>query len=68
MKTNILHMHQLMTGSFTLVASNQQKKWTKDKKERILEFGDILHYQKIIFALTETDVLIKGIDKIELGI
>ena len=30
-----------------------------------LEFDDILHYQKIIVALTETDILMKEIDKIE---
>jgi hypothetical protein len=30
-----------------------------------LEFEDILHYQKIIVALSETDRIMKGIDKIE---
>jgi hypothetical protein len=30
-----------------------------------LEFDDILHYQKVIVALTETDRLMKEIDKIE---
>lgn len=42
------------------------QKWLKDRKERTLEFDDILHYQKIIVALTETDRLMKEIDKIEL--
>ena len=42
------------------------QKWLKDRKERKLEFADILHYQKIIVALTETDRLMKEIDKIEL--
>lgn len=41
------------------------QKWLKDRKERTLEFDDILHYQKIIVALTETDRLMKEIDKIE---
>ena len=38
------------------------QKWLKDRKERTLEFDDILHYQKIIVALTETDRLMKEID------
>lgn len=41
------------------------QKWLKDRKGRKLEFEDILHYQKIILALTETDRLMKEIDKIE---
>jgi predicted helicase len=41
------------------------QKWLKDRKGRILEFDDILHYQKIIVALFETDRLMKEIDKIE---
>jgi predicted helicase len=42
------------------------QKWLKDRKERKLEFEDILHYQKIIVALTETDRLMKEIEKIEI--
>jgi len=42
------------------------QKWLKDRKERTLEFDDILHYQKIIVALSETDRLMKAIDTIEL--
>ncbi len=42
------------------------QKWLKDRKERKLEFDDILHYQKIIVALTETDRLMKEIDNIEI--
>jgi predicted helicase len=42
------------------------QKWLKDRKERTLEFNDILHYQKIIVALTETDRLMKEIEKIEI--
>ncbi|WP_417878473.1 type ISP restriction/modification enzyme [Vibrio sp.] len=41
------------------------QKWLKDRKGRKLEFDDILHYQKIIVALYETDRLMKEIDKIE---
>lgn len=42
------------------------QKWLKDRKERKLEFDDILLYQKIIVALSETDRLMKVIDKIEI--
>jgi predicted helicase len=42
------------------------QKWLKDRKNRKLEFEDILHYQKIIVALSETDRLMKEIDKIEI--
>jgi len=42
------------------------QKWLKDRKGRKLEFDDILHYQKIIMALSETDRLMKAIDKIEI--
>jgi len=40
------------------------QKWLKDRKGRTLEFDDILHYQKIIVALSETDRLMKEIEKI----
>ena len=42
------------------------QKWLKDRKDRKLEFDDILHYQKIIVALTETNRLMKEINKIEI--
>jgi predicted helicase len=42
------------------------QKWLKDRKERALEFDDILHYQKIIVALTETDRIMSEINKIEI--
>ena len=42
------------------------QKWLKYRENRKLEFEDILHYQKIIVALFETDRLMKEIDKIEI--
>ena len=42
------------------------QKWLKDRKGRTLGFEDILHYQKIVVALTETDRLMKEIDKVEI--
>ena len=42
------------------------QKWLKDRKERELSDEDILHYQKIIVAMSETDSIMKEIDKIEI--
>ncbi len=42
------------------------QKWLKDRKQRQLEFDDILHYQKIIVALSETDRLMKDINSIDI--
>lgn len=42
------------------------QKWLKDRKGRKLEFEDILHYQKIIVALSETNRIMKEIDTIEI--
>lgn len=42
------------------------QKWLKDRKNRILEFDEILHYQKIIKALARTSELMIEIDKIDI--
>ncbi|MDI5951241.1 type ISP restriction/modification enzyme [Flavobacterium yafengii] len=42
------------------------QKWLKDRKNRELNYDDILHYQKIIVALSETDRIMKEIDIIKL--
>ena len=42
------------------------QKWLKDRKGRTLEFDDILHYQKIIVALTETNKLMSKISAIDI--
>lgn len=42
------------------------QKWLKDRKDRELSFDDILHYQKIIVALSETNRIMKEIDKVEI--
>ena len=53
-------------GEFYIGGYQPAQKWLKDRKERTLEFDDILHYQKIIVALNETDRLMKEIDTIEI--
>jgi predicted helicase len=42
------------------------QKWLKDRRERVLSFEEIFHYQKIIVALNETDRIMKEIDKIDI--
>jgi predicted helicase len=41
------------------------QKWLKDRKGRELHYDDIMHYQKIIVALMETDRLMKEIDEVD---
>lgn len=40
------------------------QKWLKDRQGRVLSFNDILHYQKIIVALTETARMMQEVDKV----
>lgn len=40
------------------------QKWLKDRKGQTLKLDDILHYQKIIVALNETDRIMNEINKI----
>ena len=42
------------------------QKWLKDRRDRELSYEDILHYQKIIVALSETDRIMKEIDLVEI--
>jgi predicted helicase len=56
----------LTAWEFYIGGYQPAQKWLKDRKERTLEFDDILHYQKIIVALSETDRIMKEIDKIEI--
>ncbi|MFA5593261.1 MAG: type ISP restriction/modification enzyme [Micavibrio sp.] len=41
------------------------QKWLKDRRGRNLSIDDIMHYQRIIIALTETDKIMKEIDTIK---
>jgi predicted helicase len=55
-----------LAWNFFIGGYQPAQKWLKDRKGRHLEFDDIMHYQKIIVALTETDTLMKKIDLIEI--
>ncbi|MFA5010545.1 MAG: type ISP restriction/modification enzyme [Ignavibacteria bacterium] len=50
--------------SFFIGGYQPAQKWLKDRKERVLDYNDILHYQIIIAALTETNILMKEINNI----
>lgn len=39
------------------------QKWLKDRKDRILNFDDLMHYKKIVAALAETIRLMNEIDE-----
>ena len=56
----------LVAWEFYIGGYQPAQKWLKDRKGRELQFDDILHYQKIIVALSETDRLMQEIDKIEI--
>jgi len=54
----------LIAWEFYIGGYQPAQKWLKDRNGRTLSFDDILHYQKIIAALAETDRLMKSIDQI----
>lgn len=56
----------LIAWEFYIGGYQPAQKWLKDRKGRQLSFEDILHYQKIIVALTETERIMKEIDKVEI--
>lgn len=64
--TQFFQMVPIVAWEFYIGGYQPAQKWLKDRKDRKLEFEDIFHYQKIIVALTETDRLMKEIDKIEI--
>jgi len=55
-----------VSWNFYIGGYQPAQKWLKDRKGRALSFEDIMHYQKIIVALSETDRIMKEIEKIEI--
>ena len=53
-----------LAWNFYIGGYQPAQKCLKDRKGRALNFEDILHYQKIIHALSETDRLMKSIDTV----
>ncbi len=54
----------LIAWEFYIGGYQPAQKWLKDRRGRLLSFEDILHYQKIIKALSETDRIMKLIDEV----
>jgi predicted helicase len=54
----------LIAWEFYIGGYQPAQKWLKDRQGRTLNFEDILHYQKIIVALTETHRLMQEVDKV----
>ncbi len=52
----------LIAWEFYIGGYQPAQKWLKDRRGRELSFEDIVHYQKIIVSLFETDRLMKEID------
>jgi predicted helicase len=55
-----------LAWNFYIGGYQPAQKWLKDRKDRKLEFEDILHYQKIIVALSETERIMGEVDKINI--
>lgn len=53
-----------LAWNFYIGGYQPAQKWLKDRKGRTLDFQDILHYGHIIYALQETDRIMKEIDEI----
>ncbi len=54
-----------LAWEFCIGGYQSAQKWLKDRRGRSLNFDDVLHYQKIIAALCETDRLMKEIDTVD---
>lgn len=51
--------------SFSIGGYQPAQKWLKDRKGRTLSNADLEHYQKIIIALAETEMIMNEIDQVE---
>jgi len=59
---NIRNQVPLVAWEFYIGGYQPAQKWLKDRRGRMLSIDDLVHYQKIIVALTETDRIMKAID------
>ncbi len=53
-----------LAWNFYIGGYQPAQKWLKDRKGRTLDYQDILHYGRIIYALEQTDRIMKEIDEI----
>ena len=61
-KTQYFNNVPQVAWEFYIGGYQPAQKWLKDRRGRKLDFEDILHYQKIIVALVETDRLMREAD------
>ena len=54
----------LVAWEFYIGGYQPAQKWLKDRKGRELGYEDILHYQKVVVALVETDRVMGEVDKV----
>lgn len=62
-KTQYFDRVPLVAWNFFIGGYQPLQKWLKDRKGRTLSSDDMLHWQKIVVALLETDKLMKKIDE-----
>lgn len=60
----MLHLIVESKWEFYIGGYQPAQKWLKDRKGIELTADDILHYQKIITALTETEKIMNQIDEV----
>jgi hypothetical protein len=53
-----------LAWNFYIGGYQPAQKWLKDRRDRKLSFDEVLHYQKIIVALVNTDRLMREIDEV----
>lgn len=53
-----------LAWNFYIGGYQPAQKWLKDRKGRTLDYQDLLHYGRIIYALEQTDRIMKEIDEI----
>ena len=53
-----------LAWNFFIGGYQPAQKWLKDRRGRKLDYKDILHYGHIIYALEETDRIMKEIDSV----
>ena len=55
----------LIAWNFYIGGYQPAQKWLKDRKGRKLSFDNVIHYQRMIVALTETDNIMKKINSVK---
>jgi len=54
----------LVAWNFYIGGYQPAQKWLKDRKGRVLGYDDIVHYQRIIRVLVETERVMREVDEV----